>query len=91
MMRLTDSQMHRLADALLDSLLQRGGAQLKQGRAAAQVRIEETIRQNLATEMALEKEAEKLLAAQVVPPSADRQSLLLMIKKKLAEQKGFPL
>jgi hypothetical protein len=90
-MRLTDAQMHRLADALLDSLLQRGGAQLKQGRAAARARIEETIRQNLATEMALEKEAEKLLAAQVVPPSADRQSLLLMIKKKLAEQKGFPL
>jgi hypothetical protein len=90
-MRLTDVQISRLADSLLQVLLQRGGAQLKGGRAAVQLRIEETIRQNLAAEAALEKEAEKLLAAQVVPPAADRQALLLMIKKKLAEQKGFPL
>lgn len=90
-MRLTEPQIHRLAEALLDALLHRAGAQLKQGRAPALARVEETIRQNLAAEAALEKEAEKLLAAQVVPPSADRQSLLLKIKKKLAEQKGFPL
>jgi hypothetical protein len=90
-MRLTEAQIHRLADTLLAALLQRAGAQLKQGRPAALSRIEETIRQNLAVETALEKEAEKLLAAQQVPASADRQALLLMIKKKLAEQKGFPL
>jgi hypothetical protein len=90
-MRLTDPQIHRLADALLDALLQRAGGQLKQGRPMALARIEETIRQNLAEEAALEREAEKILAAQAVPASADRQKLLLMIKKRLAEQKGFPL
>jgi hypothetical protein len=90
-MRLTDPQIHRLADSLLEALIRRAGAQLKAGRPAAQARIEEAIRQNLAAEAALEREAEKILAAQTVPASADPQKLLLMIKKKLAEQKGFPL
>jgi hypothetical protein len=90
-MRLTEPQIHRLADTLLDVLLHRTDARLKQGRPAALARIEASIRQNLDQEVALEKEAEKLLAAQTVPPAADRQALLLMIKKKLAQQKGFPL
>jgi hypothetical protein len=90
-MRLTEAQIHRLADALLDALLQRAGGKLKSGRPAVLARIEETIRQNMAAEAALEKEAEKILSAQAVPASADRQKLLQLVKKRLAEQKGFPL
>lgn len=92
-MRFTDQQIRRLADHLLSALTERGGATLKAERGTVLARIEEIVRGNLAEEQDLDREARKLLEAhlQSAPAGVDRQKLLLMIKKKLAEERGFPL
>lgn len=92
-MRFTDEQIRRLADALLTDLLERGGAGLKAERGRVRGRIEAIIRSNLLQEEALDREAQKLLAAHLrtAPAGIDRQKLLAMIKKKLVEEKGVPL
>jgi hypothetical protein len=92
-MRFTENQIRRLADALLAALLERGGARLKAERGSVQARIEAIIRANLAQEEDLDRQAQKLLEAalRTAPPGVDRQRLLAMIKKKLAEEKGVPL
>jgi hypothetical protein len=93
LMRFTDEQIRRLADALLTDLLERGGARLKAERGLIQGRIEAIIRSNQAAEEDLDREAQKLLAAHLrgAPPGIDQQRLLAMIKKKLAEERGLPL
>ena len=92
-MRFTEAQIRRLADAVLTDLLERGGARLKAERGMVQSRIEAVIRANLLQEEDLDRQAEKLLEAHLrsAPPGVDRQKMLAMIKKKLAEEKGVPL
>ena len=92
-MHLTDQQLRRIADALLDALLDEGTATLKRERGMVLTRIEEIFRQNLADEKALEQDAQTLLESHLenAPPDMDRHKLLTMIKKKLAEERDFPL
>lgn len=92
-MRFTEAQIRRLAGAVLTDLLERGGARLKAERGMVQTRIEAVIRANLVQEEDLDRQAEKLLEAHLrsAPPGVDRQKMLAMIKKKLAEEKGVPL
>jgi len=92
-MRLSDRQIHRIADLLLTALVDRGGASLKGERAKAIARIESIFRESLSVEDDLDKEARKLLEAHLrqAPPGVDRHTLLQMIKKRLAEKKGVPL
>lgn len=92
-MRFTDAQLRRLAEALLDRLIQTGGVVLRTERSRVLARIESTVRANLVAEQAIDREAQRLLEAHlaVAPPGVDRQKLFIMIKKRLAEQKGFPL
>jgi hypothetical protein len=92
-MRFTDEQIRRLSESLLTALVERGGASLKAERGKVLTRIETIIRANLAQEQDLDKKAEELLQAHLrqAPPGVDRQKLLQMIKKKLAEEKGIPL
>mgnify|MGYP001103853676 CR=1 FL=1 len=92
-MRFSDNQIRRLAETVLTELLERGGARLKAERGVVQARIEAIVRANLTQEEDLDRQAEKLLEAHLrsAPPGVDRQKLLAMIKKKLAEEKGVPL
>jgi hypothetical protein len=92
-MRFSDEQIHRLAEALLSDLVGRGRARLKADRGRVLSRIEEIIRGNLAQEQDLDREARDMLEAHLksAPPGIDRQKLFLMIKKKLAEERGIPL
>lgn len=92
-MRFTEDQIRRISQGLLDALLERGGAKLKSERGVVLARIEAIIRADLAREEDLDRQAQKLLDAHLAkaPPGVDRQKLLLMIKKKLAEEKGVPL
>lgn len=92
-MRFSEEQIHRLAAAVLSDLTGRGRARLKADRAEVLGRIEEIIRGNLAQEQDLEREARALLEAHLkkAPPGMDRQKLFVMIKKKLAEERGIPL
>ena len=92
-MRFTDQQIRRMADHLLSALVDRGGATLKAGRGVVLARVEEIIRAELAKEQALDKEVLELMESQLrkAPADIDRQKLFMMIKKKLAEERGIPL
>jgi hypothetical protein len=82
-----------MADHLLSALVDRGGATLKAGRGVVLARVEEIIRSELAKEQALDKEVLELMESQLrkAPADIDRQKLFMMIKKKLAEERGIPL
>lgn len=92
-MRFTDEQIRRLADRLLIALTEQGGIRLKTERGKVLVRVEGIIRANLGQEEDLDREARELMETHLknAPPGMDRQKLFLMIKKKLAEEKGIPL
>ncbi|MFA5516957.1 MAG: DUF507 family protein [Desulfuromonadales bacterium] len=92
-MRFTDEQIRRLADRLLAAMVEKGGVRLKTERPQALARIEAIIRGNLGQEQSLDEEARELMEKHLsqAPPGMDRQKLFLMIKKKLAEEKGIPL
>ncbi len=92
-MRFKDEQIHRLADRLLTSLVEHGGTRLKAERGKIVARIETIIRANQGQEEDLDRQARELMEVHLrqAPPGMDRQKLFLMIKKKLAEEKGIPL
>lgn len=92
-MRFTDLQIRRMADHLLSALVDRGGATLKAGQGVVLARIEEIIRAEMTKEQELDKEVLELMESQLrkAPADIDRQKLFLMIKKKLAEERGIPL
>jgi hypothetical protein len=82
-----------MADHLLSALVDRGGGTLKSGRGVVLARIEEIIRAEMTKEQELDKEVLELMESQLrnAPADIDRQKLFLMIKKKLAEERGIPL
>lgn len=87
-MRFGEEQQQRLAECLLKSLVDSGVAVLKAEPAAVRDRIVAILRQELDRDQELDREAEKLLAAHLknAPPGVDRQKLLQMIRKRLAEE-----
>lgn len=89
----TDEQLQRIAERLLDDLLCHGGARLKGERRHCVAAIVTTLRKNLDQEQSLDADAKALLEAHLkqAPPGIDRQRLFLMIKKKLADERGIPL
>ena len=91
--RLTESQMQRLAERLLGDLVQQAGVITKAERGRILASMVATLKANLDQEQMLEKDALLLLDAHMrqAPPGLDRQKLLLMIKKKLAAERGLPL
>jgi len=92
-MRLTEEQIRRLAERLFDGMTENRQAILKTSRSEVEEAVREVIRANLAAEQDLELEARKLVEihCRQAPPDLDRQKLLQMIKKRLAEEKEFPL
>lgn len=91
--RLTEVQLQRLAERLLADLVQQAGAKTKAERGKIIACMVATLKTNLEQEQDLEKEAMILLEAHLrqAPPGIDRQKLLLMIKKKLAAERGVAL
>lgn len=92
-MRFTDEQIRRVADRLLTAMVERGGTTLKADRGKVLARMEEIIGRNLRQEQDLDRDARDLVEIHMkkAPPGVDRQKLFLMIKKKLAEERGIPL
>jgi hypothetical protein len=92
-MRFTDEQIRRLADRLLTGLIEQGGTRLKAERGKVLARVEAIIRADLGQEDDLDRDARALMESHLrqAPPGMDRQKLFLMIKKKLAEERGIPL
>lgn len=91
--RFTDEQLQRIAERLLTDLLAQGGAVLKAERRRVTAVMVKALRANLDQEQNLDAEAKALLEAHLrqAPPGVDRQKLFLMIKRKLAEERGIPL
>ncbi len=92
-MRLTDEQLRRLAEGLLQDLSADGLLRPLVEEERVLARIEGLIRENLAVEQDLDRQARELLELHLrnAPADVDRQKLLSMIKKKLAEEKGIEL
>jgi len=91
--RFTEEQLLRIAERLLNDLLAQGGAVLKAERRRVLAAMVAALRGNLDQEQSLDTEAKALLEAHLrqAPPGVDRQKLFLMIKRKLAEERGIPL
>ncbi|PLX93003.1 MAG: DUF507 domain-containing protein [Desulfuromonas sp.] len=92
-MRLNDEQIIRLANGVFDALSRSGQMTLKAEQGLVVARLAETIREDLAGEQGLDEEARKLLDAHLAkaPPGVDRQKLFIMIKQKLAQERGIEL
>lgn len=92
-MRIDERQLNRLAETLLQALLEAGGASLAAERGKVLARIEGVIKDNFTQEQDLDREARKLVDAHLAqaPPGIDPHKLFTMIKKKLAEERGIPL
>ena len=92
-MRLSEEQLQRLAAALVKVLVTSGRALLKADQEVVLARTVAILRQELAGDLDLDREAQKLLDAHLkqAPPGVDKAKLLQMIKKRLADEKGIPL
>lgn len=92
-MSLNNEQIRRLADTALTALIDRGGATLKVERGQAIAKIVAVVEADQQIETALDRQAEKLLAAHLRGGSGDvdERKLFTMIKKKLADDQGYPL
>jgi hypothetical protein len=85
-------EIEKLAEVLLQDL---SGAQLivlKADKTAVKSTIKDIIAKNFAEEQQIEQEARKLLAAnKPAGNDLDEHKMFLLIKQKLAQQKGFVL
>ncbi len=91
-MKIKPEQVDRLADRLLKNCRAKDLIILKTDEGAVRKRIAQIITQNFREEEAIEEEARKMLdnlAGQT--KTMDQHKMFLMIKKKLAEKKGFIL
>lgn len=91
--KLNEVQLQRLSERLLADLIQQAGAKTKGEHGRIVTCMVATLKTNLEQEQSLEKDAMILLEAHLrqAPPGIDRQKLLLMIKKKLADERGVSL
>ena len=92
-MSLNDEQIRRLADAALTALIERGGATLKVERGQVIAKIVAVVEADRQVEAGLDRQTEKLLAAHLRGGrgEVDERKLFTMIKKKLADDQGYPL
>ena len=91
-MKIKPEQADRLADRLLKNCRAKDLIILKTDEGAVRKRIAQIITQNFREEEAIEEEARMMLdnlAGQT--KTMDQHKMFLMIKKKLAEKKGFTL
>lgn len=94
-MKLTDSQVLRLAETILNDLCAQSLIQFRGERGGVLDIIVSTIRENQAAERALERDAELLLEKTLRAAGGgveiDRHKMLRMIKEKLARERRFIL
>lgn len=91
-MRINDSEINRLADAVVRSLIKQGFIRAKVDDKQLVARINRLILDNLRAEEALEQEAEQLahkLGRQAL--GMDQHKIVEGIKVRLAKERGFTL
>lgn len=91
-MNVSTAQIERLARGLLDRYQKQGLAVLRQDEAKALSKIKELVAENFQEEEEIEKEARQVLASHIrQSENVDRHKMFLLIKKRVAEQRGFVL
>ncbi len=91
-MKIKPEQADRLADRLLKNCRAKDLIILKTDEGTVRKRIGEIITQNFREEEAIEEEARKMLDSHAgQTKTMDQHKMFLLIKKKLAEKKGFIL
>lgn len=91
-MRVSSADINGLAERIVAALLKQGYVKPRGDKAALSKRVAELILRNLEEEVALEAEAEKMADKHMrTMAGMDQRRVIDMIKKKLAEEKGFTL
>ncbi len=92
-MRIKQEQVDRACRLILESLKQKKIITFKTPEAKVYQKLVEIFNANLKEEELIDEEAKKILEAslQDSDPTLDRQKMFLMIKRKLAKDKGFIL
>jgi hypothetical protein len=88
-----EEQLSRIAARMLKALKEEGGATFKTGEIPLRARITQVLLREEAVIEELDRQANVLLSEHLraAPPGIDRQKMQLMIRKKLAKEKGIPL
>ncbi len=91
-MKIKSEQLDRLTDRLLKNYYSKELIVLKTKEPAIRAKIKNIIEQNFHEEEVIEEEARKMLASHATQvKEMDHYKMFLLIKKKLAEKKGFIL
>jgi hypothetical protein len=91
-MKIKPEQIDRLVDRLLKNYRTKDMIVLKTDEATVKAKIVEIITKNFRDEEAIEDEARKMLAAHASEArDADQHKMFLLIKQKLAQNRGFVL
>jgi hypothetical protein len=87
-----DHLLHRAAARLTSSLIEGDLLVAKEAPAAVEKRIFEALKKNFQEEIAIEREAEGILAENKRQSAGmDQRTLILKIKERLARERGFVL
>jgi hypothetical protein len=85
-------QIEHLSELLVTGLLGANLMVLKADRLSVKSKVKDIIAKNFAEEQQIEEEARKLLAAnRSAANQVDQHRMFLLIKQKLAQQRGFVL
>jgi len=91
-MRLKDTEMQRIAAAVLDRLEKAGLMRVTGGRKELEQRIVGAFRANLRAEQEIEAEAERFAEShQRELVGMDRHRVLQLVKERIAKERGFTL
>lgn len=94
LVHVSQAEIQRLAERIVDALLKQGNVKPKADRQALVQRIFALIQKNMEEDAALEEEAERMAEAhsrKMAGADVDQRRVVQMIKRKLAEERGFPL
>lgn len=81
-----------MAERIVDALLRQGYVRPRVEKSILVEKVAERIRKTFEEEAALEEEAERIVAATARnAPGIDQNRMIQLVKKKLAEERGFPL
>ncbi len=88
----TPQQVHRLANRIVEAILRQGYVKPKKDPAVLKDRVADLLQKNFEEEEALEDEAERIARSRVRQMvGVDQAKMVQLIKRKLAEERGFPL
>lgn len=84
--------MQQLAERIVDAIVRQGYVKPAKAPAAIAARVAALVLDNLEQEVVLEEEAERMAEAhRGKMVGMDHHKVVQMIKRKLAEERGFPL